>query len=166
MRSHNWIFFKKADIQISDIFHIWLNADKGLCEVAEGRANHTRPWVWIRGGWAFSLGLEAWGLAGDRRKGALQKVHLEWHVGRSTILRHGPAVRQPENRDKRPLGRRGMEGTTVAAKGMIRLMSDQLAGRKLGKSRRWLPKLEPEQWENSVLNGGVRKQAHLGWERY
>lgn len=54
-------------------------------------------------------------------------------------------MRQTENRDRRPLGKRGMEGTRVAAKGMIRLMGDRVAGRKIGKRGRWLPNLEPEQ---------------------
>lgn len=77
------------------------------------------------------------------------KVHSSARVACRQMhdCRRGPAVRQTDNRDRRSLGRRGMEGTTVAAKGMIRLMGDRVAGRKIGKSRRWLPNLEPEQWE-------------------
>lgn len=74
---------------------------------------------------------------GDRRKGVLQKVQLEQHTGRSMILCCGPAVRQTENREGRPRGRRGVQGTPVAANRMIWLRRDQLAGRKVGKGRRW-----------------------------
>lgn len=107
-----------------------MNADNGPGEVAEvkGESHKIITVNQERMGFIPKLGsLEGKG----RRQGALQKVHLEWHAERATVLCQSSC--EAENGDGRPLGRRGKDRSTVAAKGMIHLTSDRLAGGKIEK---------------------------------